>query len=203
MRRLLHILLLALSLTIALLATAFHRPIHAFDPLRRYTYTEFTLGTFTITLGLNDFGGFSFTTQHHLDPPIPWPATIKPRPGVSMHNEVIRTLNNACGFTYARIDTAPAPFTPLTTIARITVLPYWFLLTLFLAYPILYPLTRRLRAWRTNLKNHQGLCPTCAYDLRAHTPGTNCPECGTPAPAPRNSAEPLASCQAPNAAAAH
>jgi hypothetical protein len=24
------------------------------------------------------------------------------------------------------------------------------------------------------------LCPTCRYDLRAHTPGQSCPECGTP-----------------------
>ena len=24
------------------------------------------------------------------------------------------------------------------------------------------------------------LCPTCAYDLRAHSPGNKCPECGTP-----------------------
>jgi hypothetical protein len=25
-----------------------------------------------------------------------------------------------------------------------------------------------------------GLCPKCSYDLRAHAPGSACPECGTP-----------------------
>ena len=24
------------------------------------------------------------------------------------------------------------------------------------------------------------LCPKCSYDLRAHAPGSLCPECGTP-----------------------
>ncbi len=28
------------------------------------------------------------------------------------------------------------------------------------------------------------LCSTCSYDLRAHSPGQKCPECGTPIPAP-------------------
>jgi hypothetical protein len=28
------------------------------------------------------------------------------------------------------------------------------------------------------------LCRRCSYDLRAHHPGQNCPECGTPIPAP-------------------
>lgn len=28
------------------------------------------------------------------------------------------------------------------------------------------------------------LCPTCAYDLRAHKAGDRCPECGTPIPSP-------------------
>ena len=29
-----------------------------------------------------------------------------------------------------------------------------------------------------------GLCPNCRYDLRAHPPGSTCPECGTPVRTP-------------------
>jgi hypothetical protein len=52
--------------------------------------------------------------------------------------------------------------------------PYWFLALL------LWYLKRRLLPRRPQTP---GLCPTCTYDLRAHTPGQRCPECGTPIPA--------------------
>jgi hypothetical protein len=45
----------------------------------------------------------------------------------------------------------------------------------------LYLLIRFLRA--THHPRHalrENLCPTCSYDLCAHTPGQRCPECGTP-----------------------
>ena len=56
---------------------------------------------------------------------------------------------------------------------------YW-LLTLLSTLPLIlyFLLTRRRR--RTTARIRRGLCPTCAYDLRAHTAGQSYPECGTP-----------------------
>jgi hypothetical protein len=62
---------------------------------------------------------------------------------------------------------------------RQVVIRYWILPPLFLLGPALLVLARwrrRRQAWRA------GLCQTCGYDLRAHAPGQNCPECGTRVP---------------------
>jgi hypothetical protein len=40
-----------------------------------------------------------------------------------------------------------------------------------------------IRRERKEIRFDRGLCPTCSYDLRAHSPNSNCPECGTPIPA--------------------
>jgi hypothetical protein len=37
---------------------------------------------------------------------------------------------------------------------------------------------------RTIARTLAGLCPACAYDLRAHAPGARCPECGRPVTRP-------------------
>jgi hypothetical protein len=47
---------------------------------------------------------------------------------------------------------------------------------------VILPGARVARSRRQRIRRARGLCPICAYDLRA-TPG-RCPECGTPA-APR------------------
>jgi hypothetical protein len=39
-----------------------------------------------------------------------------------------------------------------------------------------------LKRWLKNRRLQPGFCPTCRYDLRAHHPGDNCPECGAPVP---------------------
>jgi hypothetical protein len=51
-------------------------------------------------------------------------------------------------------------------------IPYWALTLLFAGLPALWLFQHRRRP-------QPGLCPTCHYDLRAHTPGQKCPECGT------------------------
>jgi len=70
---------------------------------------------------------------------------------------------------------------------KLTERDYWFDLPyapwvlLILSGAILLVWRRQLlkvRRWR-----RAGLCPTCSYDLRAHSPNSNCPECGTPIPA--------------------
>jgi len=62
---------------------------------------------------------------------------------------------------------------------RSITIPYWFPLLFCSLFPT-YWLYRRLRPRPTDLPDH---CQKCGYDLRAHNPGTKCPECGTPVPA--------------------
>ncbi len=56
--------------------------------------------------------------------------------------------------------------------------PYSYVAILLSIMPTLWLLTRNRR--RRNNRLAHGLCPNCAYDLRAHHPGDKCPECGTP-----------------------
>ncbi len=57
-------------------------------------------------------------------------------------------------------------------------IPFSYLAILSSILPTIAFLSRRRKAFR------KGLCPRCRYDLRAHAPGANCPECGTVIPAP-------------------
>jgi hypothetical protein len=59
-------------------------------------------------------------------------------------------------------------------------LPNYFLFTLLLSPHLLIAISR-LRPWYRH-RHTPGLCPTCSYDLRAHSAGSRCPECGTPIP---------------------
>ena len=74
-----------------------------------------------------------------------------------------------------------AHWTTRTTAVRSNALrvPLWFPLLLFLILPAVW--LRRFRSERR--KQREGLCRQCGYDLRAHSPGQVCPECGTPVPA--------------------
>jgi hypothetical protein len=55
--------------------------------------------------------------------------------------------------------------------------PFWFLTAVFLALPV-FVVVRLARAHRRE-RGHR--CKQCGYDLRAHSGGDRCPECGTTA----------------------
>ena len=57
-------------------------------------------------------------------------------------------------------------------------IPYWLILLLVAMPPCLW--LRRFRSERR--KQREGLCRSCGYDLRAHSPGQLCPECGSTVP---------------------
>lgn len=85
-----------------------------------------------------------------------------------------------CGFGFAR---GPFPLSLEKVDDRATAawVPYWSLLLLTAVLPLRFWSHYR-RHHRQRLRSQAGLCPTCAYDLRA-TPGL-CPECGKPATTP-------------------
>ena len=54
--------------------------------------------------------------------------------------------------------------------------PLWAMNILTLFLPAIWIMSRFDRSRR---RARRGLCAKCGYDLRAHAPGSNCPECGT------------------------
>ena len=95
------------------------------------------------------------------------------------------------GFRYVRNDTwwplAQLPFNYPKAESTALYVPHWSLALLC----ALLPTAWLLRAHRARSSHHRGLCPTCAYDLRA-TPN-QCPECGakSDARAAATTAQPL------------
>jgi len=59
------------------------------------------------------------------------------------------------------------------------ILPGWLIPILALIFPAMRLIILFRRWYRAKQCQTACLCPTCFYDLRAHNPGTNCPECGT------------------------
>ena len=59
------------------------------------------------------------------------------------------------------------------------IVPHWMILLSLSILPAVW--LRRFRSERR--KQQEGLCLVCGYDLRAHSPGQVCPECGTAVPA--------------------
>jgi hypothetical protein len=57
---------------------------------------------------------------------------------------------------------------------RFVNIPYWFLALLFALPPAM-----TIRGILRRRARRPGLCPNCGYDLRAHSAGERCPECGT------------------------
>jgi rubrerythrin len=47
-------------------------------------------------------------------------------------------------------------------------------------YPSIHVTRLLLRRRRARMDPGKQPCPTCGFDLRAHSPGDKCPECGTP-----------------------
>lgn len=60
--------------------------------------------------------------------------------------------------------------------------PLWFVCGLLMFAPALWLRGFRVKR-RRERRRRDGLCPACGYDLRAHSPGQKCPECGQPIPA--------------------
>ena len=60
---------------------------------------------------------------------------------------------------------------------RFVVIPYWMVVLVTGLVPAWWIGGRRNR--RRQQRRERGLCPNCSYDLRAHLPGSKCPECGT------------------------
>jgi len=87
------------------------------------------------------------------------------------YGPIQRSYPNALGFQFAGQPVTTPTFIDRT---RWIVLPYWFLV-LVLSFP---PLRWTFRHLRYARRLRLGLCPTCAYDLRAST--GKCPECGSP-----------------------
>lgn len=64
------------------------------------------------------------------------------------------------------------------------VAPYWSLVLVVGAVPAT-SLARAVTRYRQRrYRRRYGLCLICGYDLRAHSPGQRCPECGTVIPVP-------------------
>ena len=85
------------------------------------------------------------------------------------------------GFFLEEVHTdasAPPPWTSMMISRTVTV--RFGVVTLLSGLPITFYFifTHKRRRARNRLR--RGLCPNCAYDLRAHAPGQICPECGTP-----------------------
>jgi len=84
----------------------------------------------------------------------------------------------ALGFTWEHtVIVANGPAKPWVVFDATNIkIPFSYLALLFSILPMLAfrSLRRRRKLARA------GLCKKCHYDLRAHAPGDNCPECGAP-----------------------
>jgi hypothetical protein len=80
------------------------------------------------------------------------------------------------GFGYVWQD--KISYSGYTENSRILMMPFWFVFAAAASIPAYSAV-----AWiwrRSRRRQARGLCKKCGYDLRAHAPGSNCPECGTP-----------------------
>ena len=104
-----------------------------------------------------------------------WQELRSPQRPLSVGSMYAETPETVLGFALNRAPEGMAP--PGKPWARQGTLrlPLWFLLGLFVPLPAWWLITARRRR-RARLRQQEGLCPICGYDLRA-TPG-RCPECG-------------------------
>jgi hypothetical protein len=90
-------------------------------------------------------------------------------------------LPNYWGFSYhaPRYDTLGIAGGPDRFLGWHTLIfPAWILVPVLLLPPARW-LFLFFGPWRRQRRARANGCPICAYDLRMHTPGQKCPECGT------------------------
>jgi hypothetical protein len=61
------------------------------------------------------------------------------------------------------------------------IIPFWLLTGITILFALV-PTRSLLRRVKRNRLLATGLCPKCSYDLRSHTSGEKCPECGSSIP---------------------
>jgi hypothetical protein len=118
----------------------------------------------------------------------------------------VNTHFERMGFTYT--DTRNARLGRRRTVAAV---PFWGVAAVTSLLPLAWAMTRWHDHVRRRRRVRRGLCPACAYDLRATPSGDvllpRCPECGLDAPAapaarPRTGRRPLTAAFAAGFAAA-
>lgn len=71
---------------------------------------------------------------------------------------------------------------PRTLPVNLWGITYQAIILIFMSFPIFRIFIRSASAIRRRIaekrRSKSGLCPNCSYDLRAHSPGGRCPECG-------------------------
>jgi hypothetical protein len=101
-----------------------------------------------------------------------------PAHGWWLYNGGAWRLNACWAVDKPYVGGGTSPLVPLTT-CYLVMAPYWSVL-LFLIVLFCIPLWGEFVYRRGQRRLRLNKCINCSYDLRAHSPGSNCPECGTP-----------------------
>ena len=120
-----------------------------------------------------------FRLRSRYDGDLTWLTTFKPvHYGISGHSEGL------WGFGYfhtKHVEWGLTGFLKRNDDFQAATVPLWFVLVLTLVFPVRW-------VWLTVRQRKdipERACKVCRYDLRAHSAGQRCPECGTVISSPR------------------